>query len=153
MAHAAVRDNGLDITLTERQASVSLPILDDGIDEGSETATFTIEPSDSYETVSVFSEVSFLLGDTPGQASTPEEIEGNSTLSEANALGLSANDSVASISGSLSNSGPGFSGSFFGYVEDVDLYSFTLEAEQTVTLDIDALEDSSDVLFYPDAAK
>ncbi|MGD1930412.1 MAG: DVUA0089 family protein [Leptolyngbyaceae cyanobacterium] len=147
---AAVRDDGFDVTITEREATVSLPILDDGMNEDSETATFRIEPSDSYETVQIFNEVTFLLSDTPGQVSAPEEIEGNSTLSEANSLGLSADNAATSVKGNLGGVGEESGGDFLGYAEDVDFYSFTLEAGQAISLDIDSLEDSSDVLFYPE---
>ena len=141
---AAVRDNGLDITLTEREATVSLPILDDGINEGSETAAFTVEPGDGYETVDILAEVNFFLGDTPGQASSPEEIEGNSTLPEANALGLSADNPTVSIIGGLSGLEEESGGIFLGFSEDVDFYSFTLAAGQTVALDIDGIEENAD---------
>ena len=34
---AAVRDDGFDFTITDVEATISLPILDDGMSEGSET--------------------------------------------------------------------------------------------------------------------
>ncbi|MGD1919485.1 MAG: D-alanyl-D-alanine carboxypeptidase, partial [Pleurocapsa sp.] len=68
---AAVRDDGFDVILTEREVTVSLPVLEDDVDEGSETAIFTIEPGDGYETNPEASEVSFTIGDTLGQASAP----------------------------------------------------------------------------------
>ena len=139
---AAVRENGLDITLTEQEATVSLPILDDGIDEGGEAVTFRVEPGDGYETAESVAEVSFSLGDTLGQqASAPEEIERNSTLPEANALGLGTDTPVVSISGGLSIRGDEFGDSSFGFTEDVDFYSFTLTAGQTVALDVDGVDD------------
>ncbi|MEM1281696.1 MAG: pre-peptidase C-terminal domain-containing protein, partial [Cyanobacteria bacterium P01_H01_bin.152] len=148
---AAVRDNGLDITLIEQEATVSLPVLDDGIAEGSETATFTVEPGDSYETTEILAEVTFSLADTPGQTSSPEEIEGNSTLPEANALGLSTDNPMVSISGGLSALEEESGGVNFGFSEDVDFYSFTLEAGQTIALDIDGNQDFSDFdSLYPD---
>ena len=140
----AVRDNGLDVTLTEQEATVRLPILDDSIDEGGETATFRVESGDGYETAAVTAEVSFSLGDTLGQqVSAPEEIENNSILSAANALGLSADNPVVSISGALTGNGPEFGGVQLAYSEDVDFYSFTLVAGQTVALDVDGIDDFS----------
>ena len=139
---AAVRDDGFDVTLTEREATVSLPILDDGIAEGGEIATFRVEPGDGYETAEAVAEVTFSLGDTLGQqGSVPEEIEGNNVLPDANALGLSAENSTVSISGGLSRDEP--DGFAFGFGYDVDFYSFTLEAGQTVALDIDGIDDYS----------
>ena len=148
---AAVRDDGLDITLTEQDATVSLPILDDGIDEDNETATFTIEASDDYETAESVAAVTFSLSDTPGQASVPVEVEDNSTLPEANALGLSVDNPTVSIRGGLQFSDPEVFGGFvFGYAEEVDFYSFTLEAGQSVALDIDGRDDFAGFVTYPD---
>ncbi|MEM1280959.1 MAG: DVUA0089 family protein, partial [Cyanobacteria bacterium P01_H01_bin.152] len=155
---AAVRENELDITLTEQVTTVSLPILEDGIDEDNETATFTVEPGEGYETAEAVAEVAFFLADTPGEASTPEEIEGNSTLPTANALGLSADNPVISIRGEFSETRPEPGGRFFGFSEDVDFYSFTLVAGQTVALDMDGIEEnadgidntSDDILLFPE---
>ena len=144
---AAVRDDGFDVTLTERQATVNLPILADGVDEGSETATFTLEPDDGYEIVQVVSEVTFQLADNLGQGFS-EEIESNNVLSEANALGLSAENPTVSLSGALAGSAD--PDSLFGFYEDVDFYSVTLDAGQTVALDIDAGEpQTADGLVFP----
>ena len=147
---AAVRDDGLDITLTEQEATVGLPILDDGIDEVGETATFTVEPGDGYETAEVVAEVTFSLGDTPGQASAPREIEDNSTIPRANSLGLSSDNPTVSIRGGLSESDPELGGFQFGFSEEVDFYSFTLAAGQTVALDIDGRDDFASFITYPD---
>ena len=147
---AAVRDDGLDITITEQEATVRLPILSDGIDEVGETATFTVEPGEGYETAESVAEVTFSLGDTPGQASAPEEVEDNSTLPEANSLGLSAANPTVSIRGGLSNLGPASGGALFGHPEEVDFYSFTLAAGQTVALDIDGRDDFASFVTYPD---
>ncbi|MEL6397650.1 MAG: pre-peptidase C-terminal domain-containing protein [Cyanobacteria bacterium J06626_4] len=143
---AAVRDDGFDVTVTEREATVGLSILNDGIDEESETATFTVEPGDGYETAEVVAEVTFSLVDTPGQTSAPKEVEGNSILSEANALGLSADNPVVSIGGGLTGLEEGFGFVWLGYAEDVDFYSFTLAAGQTVALDIDGSETTDEFL-------
>ncbi|MEL6397642.1 MAG: pre-peptidase C-terminal domain-containing protein [Cyanobacteria bacterium J06626_4] len=148
---AAVRENGLDVTLTEREAVVRLPILDDGIDEGSETATFMVAPGDGYETAQVLAEVNFFLGDTLGQASSPEEIESNSTLPVANSLGLSAANPTVSIRGGLSRLDRESGGNdWLGFSQDVDFYSFTLAAGQTVALDIDGRDDFASFITYPE---
>ncbi|NEP20047.1 MAG: D-alanyl-D-alanine carboxypeptidase, partial [Leptolyngbya sp. SIO4C1] len=130
---AAVRDDGFDLTITEQEATVSLPVLDDGVDEGSETAIFTLEPGDSYELNAAATEATFTLVDSIDQLSVPEEVEGNDTLPEANALGLSSDNPVVSLSGAV-NEG------FLDLGEDVDFYSFNLEAGQTVSLDINTEE-------------
>ena len=128
---ANVQDDGFDFTITEREATISLPVLDDGTDEGSETAIFTLVPSDTYEINPGAAAETFTLVDTLDQFTVPEEVEGNSTLPEANALGLSRDNPLVSISGGINES-------FIDLSEDVDFYSFNLEAGQTVNLDIDS---------------
>ena len=128
---AAVQDDGFDFTITEQTATISLPVLDDGVDEGSEIATFTLELGETYELNPAATEVTFALADTIDQVSVPEEIEDNSTIAEANALGLSADNPSVSLGGITGLS-------FLDLPEDVDFYSFNLEEGQTVSLDVDA---------------
>ncbi|MEM1358220.1 MAG: PPC domain-containing protein, partial [Bacteroidota bacterium] len=134
----------------EQEATINLPILDDGVSEGVETATFTLEPGDTYEIVPIRSEAIFGLADTVEQASVPEEIESNSTIPEANALGLSSDSPSVSLRGAI-NRGDN------DPTEDVDFFSFNLEAGQTVSLDIDTEEilpqtlNSRPVVFPADA--
>ncbi len=130
---ANLRDDGFDLTITEPEATISLPVLDDGTDEGNETATFTLEPGDTYEINPAATEASFSLAETLDQLAVAEESESNSTLSEANALGLSSERASVSLSGLIGES-------FVDLPEDVDFYSFNLEAGQTVNLDIDTEE-------------
>ncbi|MEM8830551.1 MAG: pre-peptidase C-terminal domain-containing protein [Cyanobacteria bacterium P01_G01_bin.19] len=132
---AEVRSDGFDLTITEREATISLPILEDGTNEGSETATFTLEPGDTYEINAAATEATFTLADTVDQISTASgDIEFNNTIPEANALSLSSDTPSVSISGGI---GPG---DFLDLPEDVDIYAFNLEAGQTVSLDIDTEE-------------
>ena len=133
---AAVREDGFDLTITEQTATISLPVLDDAIEEGGETASFTLEESDNYELNAAFNEATFTLADTLDQATVAEESEligdeiSNSTIPEANALSLSADNPSVSISGLIGES-------FSDLPEDVDFFSFDLEVGQTVGLDID----------------
>ncbi|MEM9218559.1 MAG: PPC domain-containing protein [Cyanobacteria bacterium P01_F01_bin.150] len=131
---AAVRDNSFDFTITEQIATIGLPVLDDGVAEGSETATFTLEPGDTYEVNQQATEATFILADTVDEVSVPEEIEGNDTLAEANALGLSVESPSAFVTGFIAGD------FYFDPSEDVDFYTFNLEAGQTISLDIDAGE-------------
>ncbi|MEM9274925.1 MAG: PPC domain-containing protein [Cyanobacteria bacterium P01_F01_bin.143] len=136
---AEVRDDGFDFTITEQTATISLPVLDDGVAEDSETVNFSLETSDNYELNSAFNTASFTLADTLDQATVPQESEligdeiSNSTIPEANALGLSSNSPSVSISGLIGES-------FSDLPEDVDFFSFDLEAGQTISLDIDTEE-------------
>ncbi|MEO1396045.1 MAG: amidase family protein [Cyanobacteria bacterium J06634_5] len=136
---AAVRDDGFDLTITEQTTTISLPVLDDGVAEGSETASFALAASDNYELNAAFNEATFTLADTLDQATVSEESEltgdeiSNSTIPEANALSLSVDNPSVSISGLIGES-------FSDLPEDVDFFSFNLEAGQTVGLDIDTEE-------------
>ncbi|MEO1396053.1 MAG: DVUA0089 family protein [Cyanobacteria bacterium J06634_5] len=130
---AEVRDDGFDLTITEREATISLPVLEDDTNEGSEIATFTLEPSDTYEINAAATEATFAVVETLDQLAVSEEVEGNSTLLEANTLGLSFDSPSVSISGAINES-------FVDLPEDVDFYSFNLEAGQSVSLDIDTEE-------------
>jgi hypothetical protein len=138
---AAVRDDGFDLTITEPEAIVSLPVFDDGVSEGGEIATFTLEPDDTYQINQAAAEATFALGDTLidlEQVGVPEEIEDNNTIAQANVLGLSIENPNAVINGSLFGYGSDFPEIAFGYAEDVDFYSVVLEAGQTISLDIDS---------------
>ncbi|MEM9274894.1 MAG: DVUA0089 family protein [Cyanobacteria bacterium P01_F01_bin.143] len=130
---AAVREDGFDLTITEQTAVISLPVLDDGIAEGSETATFTLEPGDNYETNQELVEAIFILSDTVSEVSVPSEIEDNDILADANALGLTLENPATSLSGLVGDQ-------YYDPSEDVDFFSFDLEAGQTVLLDIDSSE-------------
>ncbi|MEL6468607.1 MAG: pre-peptidase C-terminal domain-containing protein [Cyanobacteria bacterium J06623_4] len=133
-----IGENGFDLTITERTATVALPIIDDGAAEDGEIATFTLESGEGYEINQAATEATFSVVDTPDQvAGVAAEIERNNTLSEANALALSAQNPSVSISGALFSYAPTFPGLAFGYSEDVDFYSVTLAAGQTLSVDID----------------
>ena len=132
-----LRDDGFDLTITEREATINLPVLDDGLSEGSETASFVLVPGDDYEINAVANTATFTLADALDQVAISQESEligeqlSNSTILQANALSLSTETPSTSINGAM------FEG-FRDYSEDVDFYSFTLEAGQTIELDIDS---------------
>ncbi|MEL7330659.1 MAG: pre-peptidase C-terminal domain-containing protein [Cyanobacteria bacterium J06560_2] len=139
---AAVRADGFDFTITEREAAIRLPVLEDGIVETGETATFALEPGDDYQINQAATEVTFVLADTLADVESvgvPEEAEKNNTIAQANALGLSVANPTVSIDGAIAAYGARFPGLAFGYAEDVDLYSVELGAGQTITLDVDGV--------------
>ncbi|MEM9212790.1 MAG: PPC domain-containing protein [Cyanobacteria bacterium P01_F01_bin.150] len=142
----AVGDDGFDVNLTEQNGTVSLPVLDDGVAEDNETITFTIEQGDTYETNPEAVDVSFNLADTIVQASAPAEIERNNILSQANEIGLSTENPTVSLDAALAGYSPFLFDSVFGYAADVDFYSVSLDAGQTVAIDIDG-----DIGFDPTA--
>ncbi|MEM9220368.1 MAG: PPC domain-containing protein [Cyanobacteria bacterium P01_F01_bin.150] len=131
-----VSADGFNFTIAEQTATISLPVLNDGLDEDSETATFTLNPGETYELNAAATAATFTLADTLDQATVPQESEltgdeiSNSTLPEANALSLSSDNPSVSISGLIAES-------FVDLPEDVDFFSFNLAAGQTISLDID----------------
>ncbi len=149
-----LREDGFDLTITERQATIALSVLDDGLEEGGETATFTLESSGAYEINQAAAAVTFGLADTPDQVvGVSEELEGNDTLTDANGLSLSTLTPTVSISGALNAFGSPDEtpARWLGFAEDVDFYSVALEADQTVTFDIDgeAQVFNDSLLVYP----
>ncbi|NEP19842.1 MAG: D-alanyl-D-alanine carboxypeptidase, partial [Leptolyngbya sp. SIO4C1] len=140
---ANLSDDGFDLTITEREATISLPVLEDGVSEGAETATFALEPRDTYQIDQAAVAATFELADTladVGQAGVSAELELNNTIAQANALGLNAENSTISIEGSLNEYGVPFPERAYGYAEDVDFYSVVLEAGQTIAFDVDGAE-------------
>ena len=135
-AIANLSNDGFDFTILEREATISLPILQDSASEGSEAANFTLEPGNTYELNAAATVATFALADTIDQVSIPTEIERNNVISQASALGLNINNSTISIDGELSGYG-GTPGRFYGHSEDVDFYSLILEVGQTIALDVD----------------
>ncbi|WP_228025271.1 pre-peptidase C-terminal domain-containing protein [cf. Phormidesmis sp. LEGE 11477] len=76
-----LQNEGFDLTIIEREAIINLPVLDDGVDEGSETATFTLAESDTYLINQAATEATFGIADTPDQVvGISAEIERNSTI-------------------------------------------------------------------------
>ena len=136
---AEVRDGEFDLTIIEQTATISLPVLEDGVDEGNETATFSLEPGNTYEINAAATETTFAIVETLDQLQVSEEVESNSTLPEANALGLSSNSPSISVNGVIAED-------FFDFPEDVDFYAFNLDAGQTVTLDVDTEEILSETI-------
>ncbi|MEM9091466.1 MAG: TIGR03118 family protein [Cyanobacteria bacterium P01_F01_bin.53] len=141
----------LGFTITEDTATITLPVADDGESEGLETATFTLNPSDAYQIDEIAASGSFQIVDTPADApSSPVEAEVNDSLETAIPVNLSSGDPVV-ISGAA-NYIYDFSGTIpvLDFSEDVDLYSFVLNAGESITVDVDAVSpDGSDSLLQP----
>ncbi|NEQ47708.1 MAG: TIGR03118 family protein [Leptolyngbya sp. SIOISBB] len=142
----------LIFTMTEATATISLPVANDGVAEGLETATFTLNSSDAYQISPLAEEGSFQIADTPADVPpSPVEVEVNDTLENAIAVDLTSGNPVV-ISGEAKFT-PDFS-TFPPVVidisEDVDLYSFELAAGEAITVDVDAVApDGSESLLQP----
>ena len=57
----------MNFTITEQNAQISLPVLNDGEIEGEETATFTIEAGEGYEVDEEANSGTFTIVDTVGE--------------------------------------------------------------------------------------
>ncbi|MEO0933517.1 MAG: pre-peptidase C-terminal domain-containing protein, partial [Cyanobacteria bacterium J06641_2] len=137
----------LQFTITEQSATINLPVANDGIDEGLETAVFTLQSGDGYQVNPEANSGTFNLVDTIEQIppATEELSEPNDTLELAQATGLNAENSEISITGEIdynnSNRYELEDGRLYvDFTEDVDLYSFDLKAGDTVRLDTDATQ-------------
>ncbi|WP_413160456.1 PPC domain-containing protein [Capilliphycus salinus ALCB114379] len=134
---AEVRDDGFDLTITEQAATVNLAVAEDNESEGLETAVFTVAEGEGYQVSPEVAEANFTIVDTTDQAPpAPLEIsEPNDTIAEAIATNLSADNNTVSLDSAISFT---FGNRLVDQTEDVDMYSFELEAGDTVVLDIDA---------------
>ncbi|MEM6404472.1 MAG: serine hydrolase domain-containing protein, partial [Cyanobacteria bacterium P01_D01_bin.116] len=59
-----INDENFDFTITEQDAQISLPVLNDGEIEGQETATFTVEAGEGYQVDSNANSGTFTIVDS-----------------------------------------------------------------------------------------
>ncbi|MEL7039551.1 MAG: serine hydrolase [Cyanobacteria bacterium J06592_8] len=132
-------ETGFSLNITDITATVEFPVLSDSESEGLETATFTLVETENSIIDPDANEATFTLVDVPEQVPTPpQEFKLNDTIAEAIDLNLNPQNPNGTISGGLTGLEPGQerpSGTDFS--EDVDIYSFEVEAGDTVTIDID----------------
>lgn len=141
-----VRDDGFDFKITAKDAKISLPIANDGTEEGVEEATFTLNPGSGYQVNPDAGSATFTVVDAPEQAPGSTE-ESNDTLDTAIATGLSAAKSTVTFDGDIAEHsievGPEEEITIDG-TEDVDLYKVDLLTGQTLTIDLDSLDPDPD---------
>jgi hypothetical protein len=137
----AVRADGFDFKITAKDARISLPVADDGTDEGIEEAPFTLVEGSNYQINPEASNATFTIVDSPEQAPGSTE-ESNDTLETAIATGLGGDTLSVSFEGAIAEHtielSPDESLLIDG-TEDVDLYKVDLLTGQTLTIDLDAL--------------
>ncbi|MEM9217856.1 MAG: TIGR03118 family protein [Cyanobacteria bacterium P01_F01_bin.150] len=131
----------LQFIMTDATATISLPVLNDGVAEGIETATFTLRPGADYQ-VSPLAEVgSVQIVDTSADVPpSPVEVEPNDTLDSAIAINPTPGNPVV-VTGSV-EAFPNFD-TFppivIDLTEDVDFYSFDLGIGQSIEVDVEAI--------------
>ncbi|KKD36899.1 hypothetical protein WN50_17270 [Limnoraphis robusta CS-951] len=137
-----VADDSFDLTLTAKDATISLPVANDGEDESPEEVTFSLEAGTGYQVDPEGETATFSIVDTPEQAATSRD-EANDTIAKAIATGLTSGNSNVSFEGEI--------GQYFAEdeegnsltvdaSEDVDMYSFALNAGDTIKIDVDSFE-------------
>ena len=85
-----INDNVLEFTITEPEASIRIPVSDNGETEGEETASFTLESGEGYEVNSDNNGGEFIISDNsdttildpelPSPSPSPTEPEANNDL-------------------------------------------------------------------------
>jgi Ca2+-binding RTX toxin-like protein len=141
----AVRDDGFDFKITAKEASIELPVASDGVDEGLEEATFTLEPGEGYQINADASSGSFQLVDIPEQAPADTVVsEPNDTIPLAIDTRLSSFNPTVTFNSSIDfefdNSYANEDGSvtYVDASEDVDFYKVDLKAGDTIKIDTDS---------------
>jgi Ca2+-binding RTX toxin-like protein len=145
---AGLTADGFTLKMTDRRTLIELPVKNDGVAEGRETAVFTLKPAASYTINPAAGKAEFSILDV---AATPtNETESNDTLEKANVLPL-ANNSTVSIKGAIDYSAsntyrakPTDAGNtFVDPTEDVDMYKVTLKKGDKIKVDVDGNQDES----------
>ncbi|MEM8827920.1 MAG: pre-peptidase C-terminal domain-containing protein [Cyanobacteria bacterium P01_G01_bin.19] len=140
---SATPDNtSFTFNLTEQDATVSVAVADDGEAEGIETATFTVEPGEGYQVDTEANSGTFTIADTSEIAPGSTE-EVNDTIDTAIATGIAEINPTVSFSGEINEyyvEDEEGNASFVDFSEDVDLYSFNLNAGDTIAVDVDSIE-------------
>lgn len=124
---------GFDFKIVEQNATIELPIANDGETEGIESAVFTLEPGTGYLVNPSENEGTFILSDEPVVA-PPTDEETNDTIATAVATGLTAENNSVSISGELDQQRT----PAVDRTEDVDMYSVELGAGDVLRINTDA---------------
>jgi hypothetical protein len=136
-----ITDTGFTINVTDITAVLDLPVISDGEVEGLENAEFSLVEGTDYLINPDASEAIIAIADIPEQAPAPaSEFKPNDTISEAIDLNLNPENPNATISGSIHRSEPGKGfAENIDFSEDVDFYTFNLEAGDTVKIDVDSI--------------
>ena len=137
-----ITQEGFSLNITDATATVELPVMADGEAEALETATFTLAESTESTINPETNEAVITLYDNPDQVPVAEEVDSNDTIAQADNLNLNPeNNYSATVRGSIFDGDPGEdTAEVNDFSEDVDLYAFDLEAGDTLTIDVDAVE-------------
>ncbi|MCC5623389.1 pre-peptidase C-terminal domain-containing protein, partial [Nostoc sp. CHAB 5715] len=144
----SAQDNTFTLKITEKNASLSVAIANDNIAEGVETATVTVLAGEGYQINPEANSATFTLVDSPDQAPA-STAESNDTLATAIAIGLSATNTSVTFDGEIGEYtvGEGDNQIQVDGSEDVDLYKVNLKAGEQLSINVDAAEIDSKLLY------
>ena len=136
-------DGTINVLVTEQTATVSVPVVDDGIEESLETAVFTLAQPDVDADYQLgldeeVNESSFDIYDTINEAPViVESAESDDTIATSIPIAINGDRNSAIVRGEIDFD--------FGnnrevdQTEDVDMYSVELQAGDRLTLDLDSI--------------
>ncbi|NJR40946.1 MAG: peptidase [Leptolyngbyaceae cyanobacterium CSU_1_4] len=136
--------SGFDFKITAKNATIELPIANDGTAEELEEAIFTLQDTPDYQINPDATVGTFQIVDTPDQAPVLEVTEPNDTIGKALDTKLSATNNKVSFKSTLDQDGDNFYENAEGSVtyvdgsEDVDLYKVSLKAGDKIYIDADS---------------
>lgn len=145
----AVRDDGFDFKITAKDATINLPVANDGKAEKLEEATFTLEAGENYQVSPDANSGTFTIADAPELAPASTE-ESNDTLETAIDTRLTAANPNATFEGEIAQySVEDDQGNLLvvDATEDVDLYKVDLLTGGTVAVNVDAASLDSKLLY------
>ncbi len=152
--------SGLYFRAFEDGASITLNVFDETTNpeidaedalEGIEEFTLSLIESPGYSIASDNASVTYSISDNPDSVAFPEEpeepeepgesgpdlSEGNDTITDAIITGLSADSPTLTVSGEIDSARA--TRNLVDASEDVDMYSFELQAGDTVSVDVDSI--------------
>ncbi|BAB74353.1 pre-peptidase C-terminal domain-containing protein [Anabaena sp. FACHB-709] len=141
-------DNTFTLKITEKTASLSVAIANDNIAEGVETATVTLLAGDGYQINPLANSGTLTLVDSPELAPSSLE-ESNDTLATAIATGLTTTNTTVTFDSEIAEYtvGEGEERIQVDGTEDVDLYKVNLKVGEKLSINVDAAEIDSKLLY------
>ena len=143
-----ITDTGFSLNITDVTATVELPPLSDNeaalkdtaSHKGLETATFSLVESPDYLIDADAPEATVNLVDVPEQVPVTAELGSNDSIAEALDINLNPLNTSVTITAGLNSQEPEEDyAETVEPTEDLDFYSFDLEAGDTVKLDVDSI--------------
>ncbi|MGF1676350.1 MAG: PPC domain-containing protein, partial [Rivularia sp. (in: cyanobacteria)] len=136
-------DGTVNVLVTEQTATVTVPVKDDGIVEGLQTAVFTLvePPADAGYQIGLnpqASQSSFDIYDTVNEAPViVTDVESNDTIGTSTPLEINSETNKAIVRGQINFNFQ--NNRDVDQTEDVDMYSVELQTGDRITIDLDSI--------------